>query len=271
MTDLEFGDIYTFVGEGLLGNTHIVVRHQDKSKNGKLLSFSYPEKIVVVLNEDGGVPSARFFQNGREIQRCGSGSLAVAYTLLSTSKTDVRRDILTMSGCVSIGKKWFGKKDAPVRRSRYFCEFPNLTFETPKKSRFWKNIVHHKTANIMCVDQKSGYCVVELVCAKDVKKARVSLPLLKRLSLRALIITARSTQHGDDYVMRYFAPQYSPKEDAATGSANAILGQYWQKKLYRSVVRGRQVSPEGGKFTVEKLGNSQRVWGDISIARESIV
>ena len=60
-----------------------------------------------------------------------------------------------------------------------------------------------------------------------------------------LIATAPGDE-GFDFISRYFAPHHGIPEDPVTGSAHAALAPYWAKRLGKTSLRARQVSPRGG-------------------------
>lgn len=81
----------------------------------------------------------------------------------------------------------------------------------------------------------------------------------------ALIVTALGgTSVNEDYVMRYFAPQFGNSEDMATGSANAYLMKYWQLKLNKKRLSGRQLSKAGALFYGVVHGDTVTLSGKVS-------
>ena len=51
---------------------------------------------------------------------------------------------------------------------------------------------------------------------------------------------------GYDFVSRFFAPDKGVPEDPVTGSAHCALTPYWAKRLGKTTLKARQVSPRGG-------------------------
>lgn len=62
-----------------------------------------------------------------------------------------------------------------------------------------------------------------------------------------LIVTAPGDE-GFDFVSRYFAPHHGIPEDPVTGSAHCALAPYWSKRLGKTTLKARQVSPRGGNL-----------------------
>lgn len=70
----------------------------------------------------------------------------------------------------------------------------------------------------------------------------------------AVIVTAQSGE--SEYVLRYFAPKIAINEDQATGSAHCSLAPYWFDRLNADKLTARQLSPDGGYFTLHKKSDS---------------
>ncbi len=80
---------------------------------------------------------------------------------------------------------------------------------------------------------------------------------LRRLPVRGVIVTARSSGSDYDFVSRFFAPGSGVDEDPVTGSAHCALAPYWAAKLGRPELVGRQASARGG--IVKVRANGERV------------
>lgn len=230
-----------------------ITRENNENRERKLrhLSKEYtPDILVDVTSSDQNCYNANFFQNGRKIQRCGSGYLAAAHIIFKGISSD------SVFLHTSIGPVF-------LRRHRKNVSFQMsvLAYQYKVLIGPWKMIVNRAITKVTLVGEGSDYCIIELNHEKDVKTCDVNSRRLCRYSNRGLIVTAKSIQKNNDYVLRYFAPQYGQKEDAATGSANAMVGRYWQHRLQKRKVRGRQLSETGGEFTVEACGLQQRVIG----------
>jgi PhzF family phenazine biosynthesis protein len=78
---------------------------------------------------------------------------------------------------------------------------------------------------------------------------------LRKLPVRGIIVTARSTQDGFDFISRFFAPGSGVDEDPVTGSAHTALAPYWAAELGKSEMTGYQASPRGGVVRVRLQGN----------------
>lgn len=70
---------------------------------------------------------------------------------------------------------------------------------------------------------------------------------LKKIDVFGYSVTAPSSQN-DDFVCRTIVPHVQQLEDHATGSTQAVLVDFWAKKLGKSKLESRQLSPRGGYF-----------------------
>jgi PhzF family phenazine biosynthesis protein len=69
--------------------------------------------------------------------------------------------------------------------------------------------------------------------------------VLYDLGIWGLIVTAPGDE-GYDFISRFFAPAKGVPEDPVTGSAHCALTPYWARRLGKTTLKARQVSPRGG-------------------------
>ena len=77
---------------------------------------------------------------------------------------------------------------------------------------------------------------------------------LRKFPVRGIIVTARSSTAGFDFVSRFFAPGSGVDEDPVTGSAHTALGPYWGERLGKSEFTAYQASARGGVVRVRLNG-----------------
>lgn len=233
--------VRSFSGRSARGNHHWVVFVDNRSPVDDAcaiaLSQSIAPSILVLVAEAQPVPSLRFYQNRQQIHWCGSGILAAAKALLERDR---------LPGFVQTVQGQF----------RILYERNLLGFESYRRadwqasdSVYWQRVTGVSIARALQTRNSKGYALLQFPDEDSVRRWQPKLNLLRNHVSRALIITARTRpRRSCDYVMRYFAPQYGNDEDAATGSANALLMLYWAKQLNRKSLRARQLSAEGGEF-----------------------
>ena len=106
--------------------------------------------------------------------------------------------------------------------------------------------------------------------ADDVRALAPDMGLLRKLDKKAVIVTAPGT--GDvDFVSRFFGPGYGIDEDPVTGSAHTNLIPYWAKRLGKSRLRARQLSPRGGELLCEDLGERVAIGGRAAPYLEGVI
>ncbi|MFT4615442.1 MAG: putative PhzF superfamily epimerase YddE/YHI9 [Bacteroidia bacterium] len=117
------------------------------------------------------------------------------------------------------------------------------------------------------VGDTQGYLIAELEADCDLRNLEPPGDSLIQYTRRALIVTCRSkatsSEAGERFHFRYFAPQYGVPEDAATGSAMRLLTSYWQQLAVGGKVLALQCSPAGG--WLRGCITQDRVWigGDV--------
>lgn len=79
--------------------------------------------------------------------------------------------------------------------------------------------------------------------------------MLRKIPVRGVIVTARSSTPEFDFISRFFAPGSGIDEDPVTGSSHTALGPYWCAKLGKSEMTGYQASARGGVVRVRVNGD----------------
>ena len=64
-----------------------------------------------------------------------------------------------------------------------------------------------------------------------------------------------------DFVSRFFAPKAGVPEDPVTGSSHCTLIPYWAKRLGKTTLSARQISPRGGELRCELRGDRVLIGG----------
>lgn len=250
--------VASFVGENSLGNQHLVsVNPRFSSPFEKKTWLEQAGDMIVVLLfvQSGRSPRVEFHQLGHGILRCGSGSLAAAQVLFQLGYEQVDA-LITEAGPLRLRRQdeWLGYGARGLPRSR--CEEPVL----------WQSVVDQAVTDCWTVGGEQDYLLIELTSEAALKQLMVDTDALSRSSGRALIATAVADTPGFDYVLRYFAPQRGKAEDPATGSANLQLASFWQTRLGKNWLKGRQLSTEGGEFLVEITDEVTWVMGRTKLA-----
>jgi len=97
--------------------------------------------------------------------------------------------------------------------------------------------------------------MVEVESEKELRVLRPDHTTLRKVPVRGVIVTARSSTPEYDFISRFFAPGSGIDEDPVTGSAHTALGPYWGAKLGKTQMIAYQASARGGVGRVRLKGN----------------
>jgi PhzF family phenazine biosynthesis protein len=103
----------------------------------------------------------------------------------------------------------------------------------------------------------------------DVAAIKPDFAALKRLD-RAVIVTAPGSD-GVDFVSRFFAPGVGIDEDPVTGGAHCQLIPYWAKRLGKTRLAARQISPRGGALSCALEGERVTIAGRAQLYLEGTI
>jgi PhzF family phenazine biosynthesis protein len=103
--------------------------------------------------------------------------------------------------------------------------------------------------------------LVEVESEDVVRGLKPDLGLLAGVDARGVIVTARGSGGGHDFVSRFFAPRAGVNEDPVTGSAHCVLAPFWARRLGRDALTGFQASRRGGIVKVRTAGDRVRLSG----------
>jgi PhzF family phenazine biosynthesis protein len=97
--------------------------------------------------------------------------------------------------------------------------------------------------------------MVEIETEQQLRQLTPDHGLLRRIPVRGVIVTARSSTREFDFVSRFFAPGSGIDEDPVTGSAHTAFAPYWSAKLGKTELTGYQASARGGVVRVRMNGD----------------
>lgn len=178
----------------------------------------------------------RWFTPVSEVKLCGHATLASAYVLfhiLGYKKDKIEFDSKSGTLAVTKDNEWL-VMDFPAQ--------PPVPCEIPEEIVKAFNAVPAE-----CLISEDYIAVFENEV--DIERAEPDFEQLKKLDLRGVIITAKSTRY--DFVARFFAPNYGILEDPVTGSAYTQLAPYWASKTGLQRFSAKQMSSRGGELTCE--------------------
>lgn len=207
------------------------------------------ETAFIVPGDSMGHYHLRWFTPKAEVDLCGHATLATAHVLLS--ELSISTDILT-----------FSTKSGPLTVKRdatgYVMDFPAVPAEPCKQEVDVKRLIGIDGE----VVGKAMDLMVRVDSEEAVESLSPNLPAIAALDARGLIVTAKSSEEGVDFVSRFFAPQVNVPEDPVTGSAHCTMAPYWAKELGKSSFFARQIGPRGGELRIRLEGDRVYLTGE---------
>ncbi|MEA3435663.1 MAG: PhzF family phenazine biosynthesis protein [Thermodesulfobacteriota bacterium] len=188
----------------------------------------------------------RWFTPTSEVDLCGHATLAAAYVLFNILGYKGNKVVFnSKSGILTVTKddEWL-VMDFPAQ--------PPVLCDIPKEIEKAFDI-----APVECLKSEDYIVVFEREI--DIVKANPDFEQLKKLDLRGVIITAKSSSY--DFITRFFAPKYGVPEDPVTGSAYTQLAPYWASRLGKKRFDVKQVSSRGGELSCEIIDDRVLISG----------
>lgn len=205
-------------------------------------------ETAFLLKKDGKY-ILRWFTPEVEMDLCGHATLATAFVAMNyvdTSLTEIEFE-------TNSGKLVVTRND-----DLYTMDFPSrmpVPTEIP-------SLLEEAIGVKVLETHLSRDLLVQIENAKDVADLNVNVDMLARISKDisfAIIVTAKG--ESCDFVSRFFAPNAGIVEDPVTGSAHCTLIPYWSKRLGKTKMVAKQLSPRGGTLICEDLGERVNISG----------
>jgi PhzF family phenazine biosynthesis protein len=273
--DFVVSKVNSFAGEGTEGNPAGVL-FTDKELSSALMqkialrmgfsetAFLYPVKEAEnsggILRRFSRLVSAkrtipvyyiRWFTTLTEVPLCGHATLAAAALLFQNEQTAKKGIFYSESGKLIVYRE----------EDRFMLDFP---LDIPQAYNLPENLLAAlglENYETVVLGEKTGYLLIRLRNEEMVREVSPNYPLLKGIripGITGICITSLSDDPAYDFVSRFFDPWAGIMEDPVTGSAHTLLGPYWQKILYRSNMKARQLSRRGGVLLI-RIENDKRI------------
>lgn len=195
-----------------------------------------------------GKYSLRWFTPGGEIDLCGHATLATSFAIANYVDPGIKHITYeTASGIL----------EADVDGDFVTLDFPRI--ETHKIDVTEEML---NTLGLCPVEAAIGYRD-PIFLLEDETAVREFKPDFGAIESYpdglGLFITAPGSDC--DFVSRSFWPKLKVNEDPVCGSMHCSLGDYWEKKLGKSVLSAKQLSSRGGELRVTMEGNRVKLGG----------
>ena len=203
------------------------------------------------LHPSGDGYALRWFKSAIELELCGHGTLASSHVLWESGRLTQHQSarFTTRAGPLSACRRdgWI-ELDFPATPDEPAAAPPGLLDALGAAARY--------------VGRSRLDYVVEIDGDEDTVRAlQPDFARLREVKTRGVIVTTRAKSGDYDFVSRFFAPSTGLNEDSVTGSAHCCLGPLWAKRLGRTTLVGRQVSPRGGTVRIALDGDRIRLSG----------
>ncbi|MER6177276.1 PhzF family phenazine biosynthesis protein [Streptosporangium sp. NPDC001681] len=209
----------------------------------------HSETAFLLEAEDGGPYSLRWFTPVTEVALCGHATLATAHVLYSTGTIPETLEFSTKSGILSATRDKSGliSMDFPAKVLQE-TSLPVGLIDALGVKPVWggKNVWDY---------------LVEVESEDAVLDTAPDFRALEAVDARGVIVTARASRQGADYVSRFFAPRVGVPEDPVTGSAHCALAPYWSARLGSDSLVGAQLSQRGGVVRTTVRGDRVELAG----------
>jgi PhzF family phenazine biosynthesis protein len=201
-------------------------------------------ETAFLVPRDGGF-DLRWFTPAVEVDLCGHATVASAHVLWQDGHLPEGRQarFYTRSGLLTADRRgdWI-ELDFPAKIA--------APADAPAELLPALGIAAAKFVGRNAFDY-----LVELDSEETVRGLTPDHSMLRRVPVRGVIVTARSSGPEFDFISRFFAPGSGIDEDPVTGSAHTALGPYWERILGKSEFLAFQASPRGGVVKVRVQGD----------------
>ena len=203
---------------------------------------------------DAGDYALRWFTPACEVDLCGHATLAAAAALteLGTLDPGKRVRFSTRSGVLTAAR----------HGDRFALDFPS---QPPTAADAPAGLLDALGVGAGFVGRATTDYLVEVASESAVRACSPDFRRLTSVECRGVIVTARASTSGADFVSRFFGPAVGIDEDPVTGSAHCALAPYWAAKLGKSAMLGRQLSARGGEVAVQLLGDRVTLGGGAAV------
>lgn len=226
----------------------------------------------------------RWWKNGFQIKRCGHGTMAAAACIFSTNNLTELQFKTASSELISVFN------DRPINLSesediqKLSIRFKPILINYHPNNTLLKDtkLDKHKyrllpdstsVSNSLPVHtvgystSKEGYLLLQTKDIKQLKSYQPDFEKIKKIDNRAFIVFSNELYSKEGLIIfRYFAPQYNNNEDSATGSAAAILAQYFGTQFNIKKINLFQASKKGAVMTAYHESNNLLVCGEAKIS-----
>lgn len=201
------------------------------------------------LLKTGDAYSLRWFTPEMEIDLCGHATLATAFVLMNYVDPKLETVCFeTKSGILTVTRN----------SGMYTMDFPSrMPVPAAAHPLLEKALGCHVLETHLSRDM-----VVLVENEETVANLDVDISLLAQISKDlSFAVTVTAKGKTCDFVSRFFAPNAGVSEDPVTGSAHSSLIPFWSRRLGKTAMTAKQLSPRGGTLFCEDRGERVNISG----------
>jgi PhzF family phenazine biosynthesis protein len=214
------------------------------------------ETAFLLLEKDGW--RLRWFTPTTEVDLCGHATLASAYVLFNTQPSLKEKAVHFFSRSGMLIARWV---DGMVELDFPAMEYQSLSYP----DKFMQIFGFQPLIGVF----SGSFYLFEAESEQEVMDSNPDFVELARLNMPEVIITARTSKEGVDFISRFFAPQLGINEDPVTGSAHCLLAPYWGNKLRKKKMKAYQASKRGGTLYLNWAGERVLISGAATMIFEA--
>lgn len=196
----------------------------------------------------------RWFTPATEVRLCGHATLAGAYAL----KTGFGE-----SGSSLTFESKSGPLFVQIEAEQITLNFPAQPPKATSVPDWFINAFGANPAEFYT----SAYELAVFRSEEVISALEPDLAYLKKVPQSNVIVSAPG--NNCDFVSRFFAPFDGIDEDPVTGSAHCILTPYWAKRLRKTDLSAKQISPRGGVLHCSLQGDRVTMSGACELYSEA--
>lgn len=259
---LNLWQVDAFAAKVLEGNPAALVPLEtwlDASLMQRIANENNLAETAFFVQTAPGKYDLRWFTPEAEVDLCGHATLASAWLIFETLAPELASiDFETRSGTLTVtrGDKGWNVMSLPSDPVQPFGDA-----ELAQAVGAALGVAPAQQTH------KGRYLLAQWNDAADLRAIRDCgeiANVLRELDLWGLIATAPGDA-GYDFVSRFFAPDKGVPEDPVTGSAHCALVPFWAKRLDKTTLKARQISPRGGDLVCTHDGARTVLSGPCSL------
>jgi PhzF family phenazine biosynthesis protein len=183
----------------------------------------------------------RWFTPTAELPLCGHATLATAHVLHETGTASLEQALSfqTSAGVIEVDR----------HEGRLWLDLPAVALTEAPVPASALGALGLQPEQVCWFGYSDYEYVLILDQIERLERLRPDLTRVRELPVPRTIVTAAGG-HDADLTSRVFVPAVGLDEDAATGSAHAVLGPLWAGRLGRDDLRAAQASARGGQLAL---------------------